>query len=86
MNPYERTPMKLTPQVTMTLARAPQAGKNELAHVPTITDLDLIGQKAAIIQETAKTFGALAFKAYFAKRLLDTVCEIAVIAAKAKIK
>jgi hypothetical protein len=78
--------MRLTPQVTMTLARTPQGGKNEPRPEPTITDLDLIGQRAAIIQETAKTFGSLAFKAYFAKRILDTVCEIAVIAAKAKIK
>lgn len=78
--------MKLTPQLTMTLERAPRASKNEPAPVPTITDLDLIGQRAAIVQETAMTFGKLAFKAYFAKRILDTVCEIAVIAAKAKIK
>lgn len=78
--------MRLTPQVTMTLSKAPSAGKNEPRSEPTITDLDLIGQRAAIIQETAKTFGSLAFKAYFAKRILDTVCDIAVIAAKAKIK
>jgi hypothetical protein len=78
--------MRLTPQVTMTLSKAPSAGKNEPTREPTITDLDLIGQRAAIIQETAKTFGGLAFKAYLLKRVLDTACEIAVIAAKAKIK
>lgn len=75
----------LKPQVTVTLARAPQARKNDAAPELTITDLDLVGQKAAIVQETAMTFGKLAFKAYFAKRILDTVCEIAVIVAKAKI-
>jgi hypothetical protein len=80
------TPVRLSPQVTMTLARAPQGSKNESNPESSAIDWDVVGQKAAIFQETAEVVGKLAFKAYFAKRLLDTVCEIAVIAAKAKIK
>lgn len=78
----------LTPQVTLTMSRTPKARKNELATTPDSSEvyLDMVGQKAAIIQETAETLGKLAFKAYFAKRMLDTVCEIAVIVAKAKLK
>jgi hypothetical protein len=75
----------LKPQVTVTLARAPQARKNDAATESSEIDWDVVGQKAAIVQETIETVGKLAFKAYFAKRILDTVCEIAVIVAKAKI-
>jgi hypothetical protein len=48
-------------------------------------DWDIVGQKAAIAQETAETVGKIVVVAYVAKKLVDTACEIAVIAAKAKL-
>jgi hypothetical protein len=48
-------------------------------------DWDVVGQKAAIAQETAETVGKVLVTAYIAKKLVDTACEIAVIIAKAKI-
>jgi hypothetical protein len=48
-------------------------------------DWDVVGQKAAIAQETAETVGKIVVIAYVAKKLVDTACEIAVIAAKAKL-
>lgn len=77
----------LAPQITLSVSRQPKARKNELATpASSEVDWDVIGQKAAIFQETAETIGKMAIKAYVAKRLLDTVCQIAVIAAKAKLK
>lgn len=76
----------LRPQITMTMTRQPSTRKNDTTTDSNEIDWDVVGQKAAIIQETAETVGKLVVKAYVAKRLLDTVCEIAVIAAKAKLK
>jgi hypothetical protein len=45
----------------------------------------VVGQKAAIAQETAETVGKVIVTAYVAKKLIDTACEIALIVAKAKI-
>lgn len=75
------------PQITMTVTRQPSARKNDATSTESSEiDWDVIGQKAAIVQETAETVGKLMLKAYVAKRLLDTACQIAVIAAKAKLK
>jgi hypothetical protein len=78
--------MKLTPQISVTLGNQKQTRTND-TNTPDATaiDWDVVGQKAAIFQQTAETLGKLAFGAYAAKKLVDTVCEIAVIAATRKL-
>jgi hypothetical protein len=49
-------------------------------------DWDVVGQKAAIAQETTEVVVKSLVVAYTVKKLVDTACQIAVIAAKAKLK
>jgi len=78
--------MKLTPQISVTMGRQSTTGTNDNnTTARKEIDWDLVGQKAAIAQETAETIGKLLFGAYAAKKLVDTVCEIAVIAATRKL-
>lgn len=77
----------LTPRVQLTLEKAPRNRKNDNnSPESNSVDWEAVGLKAAVVQETAETVGKLMLKAYVAKRVLDTVCEIAVIAAKVKLK
>jgi hypothetical protein len=76
----------LTPQINVTLGRKALARTSDTSVVSSEIDWDVVGQKAAIAQETAETVGKIVLKMYVGKRLLDTVCQIAVIAAKAKLK
>lgn len=76
----------LKPQVSVTLGRQPKPRKNDTANDSSEIDWDVVGQKAAIFQETSETVAKVVIGAYTAKKLIDTVCQIAVIAAKAKLK
>jgi hypothetical protein len=53
---------------------------------PKEIDWDAMAQKAAIAQETADTVVKSIAIAYVVKKLVDTTCQIAIIAAKAKLK
>lgn len=76
----------LKPQFSVTLARKPKTRKDDTNTDSCEIDWDVVGQKAAIAQETAETIGKLVIGAYVAKKLIDTACQIAVIAAEAKLK
>lgn len=75
----------LKPQVSVQLVRQPKTRKDDTITEPKEIDWDVVGQKAAIVQETAETIGKMVVTAYVAKKLIDTACQIAVIAAKAKL-
>lgn len=70
--------------VSVQLTKQPKLGKNDNTTDSKEIDWDVVGQKAAIAQETAETVAKVLIGTYLAKRLIDTACEIAVIAAKAK--
>jgi len=75
----------LKPQISVSFVRKPKPRKNETTNdSSTEIDWDLVGQKAAIAQETAETVAKVVIGAYIAKKLVDTACQIAVIAAEAK--
>ena len=74
----------LKPQISIGFVRKPKPRKNETTNDSTEIDWDLVGQKAAIAQETAETVAKVVIGAYVAKKLVDTACQIAVIAADAK--
>jgi hypothetical protein len=74
----------LKPQISVSLVNQPKPRKDNTTESEDI-DWDVVGQKAAIAQETAETIGKVLVTAYVAKKLIDTACEIALIAAKAKI-
>jgi len=74
-----------TPTISLTFAKQPNAVKNDNTPDSPQIDWDTVGQAAAVAQETAETIGKVVVGAYIAKKLIDTVCEIAVIAAKAKL-
>ena len=76
----------LKPQISVGFVRKPKARKNDSTNDSTEIDWDLVGQKAAIAQETAETVAKVVIGAYVAKKLVDTACQIAVIAAEAKLK
>ena len=73
------------PQISITMVKKPKTAKNDNTPESKDIDWDVVGQKAAIAQETAETIGKVLVGAYVAKKLIDTVCEIAVIAAQAKL-
>lgn len=75
----------MKPSVHVALFDRPSKGKNDKSTDSKEIDWDVVGQKAAIAQETAETVGKIVVVAYVAKKLVDTACEIAVIAAKAKL-
>jgi hypothetical protein len=75
----------LKPQISVSLVRTPKARKDNAMPDSEEIDWDVVGQKAAIAQETAETIGKVVVTAYVAKKLIDTACEIALIVAKAKI-
>jgi hypothetical protein len=77
----------LKPQISVTLTRKPKTRKDD-NNTPDKNEIDwdVVGQKAAIVQETTETVAKVIVGAYVAKKLLDTACEIAVIAANAKFK
>jgi hypothetical protein len=60
--------------------------KNDTSTDSSEIDWDVVGQKAAIAQETAETIAKVVITAYVVKKIVDTACQIAVIAAEAKIK
>ena len=74
--------MKLTPQISVTLGNPSKTRKNDdTSTASSEIDWDVVGQKAAIVQETAEVIGKMLFGVYVAKKVVDTACEIAVIAA-----
>jgi hypothetical protein len=75
----------LKPQISVSLVRKPKTRKDNTTADLEEIDWDVVGQKAAIAQETAETVGKVIVTAYVAKKLIDTACEIALIVAKAKI-
>jgi hypothetical protein len=76
----------LRPQINMSLTRQPKPCKHDNTLESNEIDWDVVGQKAAIAQETTETIAKAVVGAYVAKKLIDTVCEIAVLTAKAKLK
>lgn len=77
----------LKPQISVQLfPRKPKTRKDDTTTQSTEIDWDLVGQKAAIAQETTETIAKVLVGAYVAKKLIDTACQIAVIAAEAKLK
>lgn len=74
------------PQISVQLVRKPKARKDDTTNDTTEVDWEMLGVKAAVIQETTETVIKVVVGAYAAKKLIDTVCQIAVIAAEAKIK
>jgi hypothetical protein len=76
----------MKPSINVALFDRSNPRKNDKSTEIKEIDWDVVGQKAAIAQETAETVGKIVVFAYVAKKLVDTACEIAVIAAKAKIK
>ena len=83
-NPYERNPDAQA--ADFCAARKPKTRKDYTTTQSTEIDWDLVGQKAAIAQETTETIAKVLVGAYVAKKLIDTACQIAVIAAEAKLK
>lgn len=76
----------MKPDVHVTLFGRSGKGKNEETTTDSKEiDWDVVGQKAAIVQETAETVAKVFAVTYVAKKLVDTACEIAVIVAKAKL-
>ncbi len=77
----------LKPEINISFARKTKTRKDD-NNTPTPDsneiDWDVVGQKAAIVQETTETVAKVLVGAYVAKRILDTACTIAVIAAEAK--
>lgn len=78
--------MKLTPQISVNMGRQSSTRKNDPAAAPSAADLEALGLKAVMFQETTETIAKVVITAYAAKKLIDTVCQIAVIAAEAKLK
>jgi len=76
----------LKPQISVGFVRQPKPRKDDSVPDCLGTDWEKVGLKAAIIQETAETVGKMVIAAYVAKKLIDTACQIAVIAAEAKLK
>lgn len=76
----------LKPQISVTLANQPKNRKNDTTTDSNEIDWDVVGQKAAIAQETVETVGKVVIAVYVSKKLIDTACQIAVIAAQAKLK
>lgn len=72
----------LKPQLSITMVKKPKTGKNDTSTDSNEIDWDVVGQKAAIAQETAETVGKILIAAYVAKKLVDTVSQIAIIAAE----
>jgi hypothetical protein len=84
---YERTTAMFGNRViSVQLAKKPKPGKNDTTTDSKEIDWDVVGQKAAIAQETTETIAKVVIGTYVAKKLIDTACQIAVIAAEAKIK
>lgn len=75
----------MKPNINVALFDRSKDRKNDKSTDPKEIDWDVVGQKAAIAQETAETVAKIVVVAYIAKKLVDTACEIAVIAAKAKL-
>lgn len=73
------------PQISITLVKKPKTAKNDNTPESSEIDWDVVGQKAAIAQETAETIGKVIVGAYVAKKLIDTACQIAIIAAQSKL-
>lgn len=75
------------PQISVTLTRKPKTTRKDDKTTPDSTEIDweMLGVKAAVIQETTETVAKVVIGAYAAKKLIDTACQIAVIAAQAKL-
>lgn len=70
-------------QFSLTLTRQPrQQRTDDNTAESSGIDWDVVGQKAAIVQETAETLAKVVATIYVAKKLVDTVSEISVIAAQ----
>lgn len=67
------------PQITVALGGQPKVGKNDIPPVP----VEINWTK---IQETSVVAGKVMIGSYAAKKLIDTACQIAVIAAKSSLK
>jgi len=74
----------LKPQISVGFVRSPKPRKDDTAPDCLGVDMEKVGLKAAIIQETSETVVKALIVAYVAKKLVDTACQIAVIAADAK--
>jgi hypothetical protein len=82
-NPYERTTAMLGNRaITMQLTKQPKAGKDVTTETSPEVDWDKIGK---IAQETSEGVVKVVAVAYIAKRIVDTACQIAVIAAQKKL-
>lgn len=79
--------MNLTPEITMSFSKKSKDRKDE--NPPTdclAVDMEKVGLKAAVVQETAETVAKVVVTTYALKKLIDTTCEIALIVAKARFK
>lgn len=76
----------LKPQISVGFVRSPKPRKDDTTPDCLGVDMEKVGLKAAIVQETAETVAKVVIGAYVAKKLIDTACQIAVIAAEAKFK
>lgn len=78
--------MNLRPEVTVSFSKKPQNRKDDNPPVDALgVDLEAVGLKAAIIQETSQTVVKSIIAGYAFKKLIDTTCEIAILIAKAKL-
>lgn len=75
----------LKPQISVTFVNKPKTRKKETTTDSNEIDWDVVGQKAAIAQETTETVAKVVILAYMSKKLIDTACQVAIIAAKAKL-
>ncbi len=71
------------PHISLTLSNRPEARKDD-NNTPASSEIDwdVVGQKAAIAQETVETIAKVVIGAYVAKKLVDTVSDISIIAAQ----
>lgn len=68
------------------LVKKPKERKDDNPPIDCLnTNMEKVGLQAAVVQETVETVAKVAIGVYAFKKLIDTVCEIAVIAAKAKL-
>jgi hypothetical protein len=71
------------PHISLTLSNSRQERTDD-NNTPASNEIDwdVVGQKAAIFQETAETVAKVVVGLYVAKKLTDTVSQISIIAAQ----
>lgn len=78
--------MNLTPEITMSFSRKSKNRPDDNPPVDVLgVDMEAVGLKAAVFQETSKTIVKSVAVGYAFKKLVDTTCEIALLIAKAKL-